>query len=79
MLQVTWLAYMQQYAGKAFEGPQYAKYMYIAYRQLVRWRCWGTLEGKTAYYFLLVQCHAYVRIFPCQEMKTILHSMDFGG
>ncbi|XP_057687907.1 uncharacterized protein LOC130927605 [Corythoichthys intestinalis] len=41
-LQVAWMTYKQQYKGKAFNGPQDAKYRHIAYRQLVRW-CWNYL------------------------------------
>lgn len=41
-LQCAWLGYKQQYKGRAFDGPQDAKYRHIAYRQFVRW-CWGVL------------------------------------
>ncbi|XP_070547984.1 uncharacterized protein [Ptychodera flava] len=56
-LQVAWLTYKQQYKGKAFNGPQDAKYRHIAYRQFVRW-CWEFLgkDNRTVLPACAVSC-----------------------
>ena len=49
VLQTAWHQYVKEYGRRAFEGPQDAKWRYVAYRQLARW-CWDFWDVMSVWY-----------------------------